>query len=82
MTSNCQNVTASDVLSSQSDRVLRRLQLGPMTQLDAWDKCGVSRLAARIFDLRDAGFIISSRTVKVRNRWGETCRVSEYRLEA
>lgn len=54
---------------------------GGITARDAINEIGCMRLAARISELRRDGYSINSRTVKRRNRFGETCYVSEYTLE-
>jgi len=45
---------------SQTQWVLQRLKLGPLTALEALDGFGCFRLAARIQDLRDAGHTIET----------------------
>ena len=67
--------------TSQCTRVLDWLALGkPITAEVAKNELGIARLAARIADLREAGNIIHSKTIVVRNRFGEKCRVAEYTL--
>ena len=51
-----------------------------ITPLQAMDHFGCMRLSGRIHDLRSMGYKISSDLVEVRNRYGEKCRVSQYRL--
>ena len=48
--------------------------------MQAMDHFGCMRLSGRIHDLREMGYSISSELVEVRNRYGEKCRVSQYRL--
>lgn len=45
---------------SQTQWVLQRLKLGPLTALEALEGCGCFRLAARIQDLRNAGLSIET----------------------
>ena len=66
---------------SQCERLLGRLQRGPITPMEAWQELGVYRLAARVKDLKDAGHKIVKQTVNVANRFGESCRVARYSLE-
>jgi hypothetical protein len=50
--------------------------------MDAWNYLGVYRLGARIWDLKNKrGINITKHMVDVPNRYGETCKVAEYRLE-
>ena len=66
---------------SQNDKVLEYLQEHDgMTTLDAFQKLGISRLSARIKDLRTAGHVIFSESVEVENRFGDMCHVAQYRL--
>ena len=68
------------MLSKQCQRVYDRLKQGPLTPLQSWSEIGVYRLSARIKDLRDAGINVRRDRVKVKNSWGETCRVAKYSL--
>jgi len=66
---------------TQNARLLEWLEnVGPITPLDSWRRVGIYRLSARIFDLREMGYDIESTRIKVRNFYGETVRVAEYRL--
>lgn len=65
---------------SQCERLLSRLQVAPITPMEAWNELGVYRLAARCHDLREAGHNIVKQTVSVANRFGEPCRVARYEL--
>lgn len=66
---------------SQNETILTHLQaFGRITSLEAIKKYGITRLSARIYDLRDAGHNIPEpRMVTVPTRNGET-QVAEYRL--
>tara|TARA_R110000787_G_C13255346_1_gene429863 strand:- start:441 stop:653 length:213 start_codon:yes stop_codon:yes gene_type:complete len=67
---------------SQSDRVLEYLQRGKtITTLDAYSELGITRLAARVWELKQKGYPVKSTVLKVINRFGEKCSVSEYCLE-
>lgn len=50
--------------------------------MTALTELGIYRLAARAYDLRDDGHRIVTRTITVSNRFGESCRVAQYELEA
>lgn len=52
---------------SQTEWILTRLKQGPVTALDALDGCGCFRLAARINDLRQAGYDIETKTLELHN---------------
>lgn len=66
---------------SQCDRVLSYMREHTgITQLEATREFGCLRLAARIADLRHKGIAITDLWVEVPNRYGEKCKVKEYRL--
>lgn len=52
-----------------------------LTSADALRLFGVSRLAARIWDLQKAGLDIETETVEVPKRGGRMARVTRYRLK-
>lgn len=67
---------------SQSDRVLRYMaEFGSITQMDAMQDLGCMRLAARIADLREQGYLIDKRMKKCKNRYGNTVQFAEYYIE-
>ena len=65
---------------NQTDRVVAALKREPLTQLKAYQKLGITRLGARIWDLEEKGVKIKKRWVEVKDRFGDTCRVKEYSL--
>jgi len=70
-------------MSTQSERLIKYLQqYGSIDPMTAWQELGIYRCGARIFDLKAAGHNINSKTKKVRNRFGEECRVALYVLES
>lgn len=66
---------------SQNAKLLAALQERPLTSLEIWRDLGIARASARVFDLRQAGFLIASQEVTVRNRDGVECRVARYTLQ-
>lgn len=67
---------------SQCERILRHLQdHGKITTKEAFEDYGITRLSGRIFDLRRAGFRITSTTTAGKNRYGEVTHYTTYRLE-
>ena len=67
---------------SQNERVLAYIrEYGGITQFEATTRLGVSRLASRIHNLRKSGYAITGKTVRFKNRWGETCSFKRYSLE-
>lgn len=53
-----------------------------ITSAEAFNELGISRLSARIFDLREEGYDISLSMKSGRNRYGKTVSYGVYRLEA
>lgn len=68
--------------STQNQRILSDLKRGwRVTQAKAYERHGIVRLPSRIYDLKQMGYPIKKEMIAVRNRYGETCYVAEYRLE-
>ena len=64
---------------TQTQRVLQYMRdFGSITAVQGMAGLGVLRRAARIADLRKAGYAIESKTIQVRNRYGKTCNVAQY----
>lgn len=55
---------------------------GGITQAEAMQMCGCSRLAARIADLKQEGYPIKTVRKSGLNRYGEKTHYCEYQLEA
>ena len=69
-------------LMTQNATVLRHLKrYAGITTFTAYERYGITRLSARISDLRRMGYDIVSVPREVTNRYGEPCRIVEYRLK-
>ena len=67
---------------TQAERVLDYIKwFGSITTLEAFRDLGVTRLSARIFELRAKGLNIDSTSVTSKNRYGETCTYAKYFLK-
>ena len=67
----------------QTDMVLRHLRdCGSISSLEAFREYGITRLAARIHDLRNQGLDIESAELRITNRYGGTVKFARYRLLA
>lgn len=67
---------------TQAERVLEYIKkFGSITTLEAFRDLGVTRLSARIFELRNKGLNIDSTNVTSKNRYGETCTYAKYYLK-
>ena len=71
-------------MDRQSAKVLQYMKNNQtITTLEAYDDLGVSRLSARIWDLRNKyGYDIGTKSKKVRDRDGVITYVNAYYLEA
>ena len=66
---------------SQCDKVLEYMENhAGITQKQATDELACTRMAARIFDLKARGYVIMDFGRDTENRFGDPCRVKEYRL--
>lgn len=63
----------------QRDRVLKYIQdFGSITTMQAFQDLGITRLSARIYELKENGYAIKTETVEGKNRYGEKVRYSRY----
>lgn len=69
------------MLDTQKERLLSFLRKnGTINPLQSWVDLGIYRLSAQIFVLRGENHNIVTNLVKVKNKYGEECRVAEYKL--
>ena len=74
------NETAQDRANQCNDILKFIRKHGSINPMQALNKFGCMRLAARICDLRKQGFPIEGNMVITKNRYGKTVRYQEYRL--
>lgn len=66
---------------TQEEKVLRHLkELGSITSWEAIMEYGITRLSAKIFNLRKQGYEIEKEYVTTKNRFGEYCTFAKYML--
>ena len=66
---------------TQTDAVLNHLKEHKgITSYEAFEKYGITRLSAKIYDLRANGYTIINREHETVNRYGTKVRYTEYRL--
>ena len=67
---------------TQNERIKRHLEIyGAITSIEAFREYGITRLSARIWDLRHKhGLCIESTTKTAENRFGEPTHYDEYTL--
>lgn len=67
---------------TQADRVLDYIkEFGSITSSEAFKDLGVTRLSARIFELRNKNIDIVSTFFTSKNRYGENCTYARYSLK-
>lgn len=63
--------------------ILEHLRNFPyLTSKEAFEKYGITRLAACIFDLREKGYDIDTVMVETTTRFGESCKYARYVLKS
>jgi len=66
----------------QTERLfLYLVKYGKINPLEAWTELGIYRLAAVVFELRKAGWKITTNRIEVKNKFDEICQVAEYKME-
>lgn len=66
---------------NQMEAVKWHLENKPcLTSFEAFTEYGITRLSAKIFNLRKSGWNIISKNVTTKNRYGLKCNYSEYCL--
>lgn len=66
---------------TQEDRVLKFMQdTGSITSWQAIQQFGITRLSAKIFNLRREGYEITNEMRFAKNRYGEQIHFVEYKL--
>lgn len=63
------------MIMSQNEQILKTLKKRPLTSLDAIKRLGCLRLASRINDLRNMGYIIETNMIKKNGK-----RYAQYKL--
>ena len=67
---------------TQRDKILAYIkQFGSITSWQAYSDLGVTQLGARIYELKEQGYIFSKTRVNTTNRLGEKTHYDKYRLE-
>jgi len=68
-------------MNNQSQRIVGWFKENKsLTSADAWKELGIMRLASRIHDLTNQGYIFEKNRKRVYNKWNERCSIMEYCL--
>ena len=66
---------------SQASRLLDYLKrFGSVTTWEAFQELGITRLSARIFEIKERGYSIKTESIKSKNRFGEPVHFNKYSL--
>ena len=66
---------------TQRDRVLQYIRdFGSISSWQAYSDLGISQLGARIFELKERGYVFAKTRIQTKNRYGEKTHYDEYRL--
>ena len=67
---------------NQADRIMKYIhEFGSITSLDAFRDLGITRLSARIHELRESGVEFDMSREKAKNRYGENVSYNRYSLK-
>lgn len=67
---------------TQEQMVLKHLKdYGSITSWEAIMEYGITRLSAKIYNLRKDGYKISNETITKKNRYGKFTHFNKYKLE-
>ena len=67
---------------NQADRIMKYIhEFGSITSLDAFIDLGITRLSARIHELRESGVEFDMTREKAKNRYGENVSYNRYSLK-
>ena len=67
---------------TQCERILEYLKSGKaLTRTASWRLLGVIEAPARISELRAKGYDIKTKMVSVKNRYNESIRVAQWRMD-
>ena len=67
---------------TQEQRILKHLkENGSITSWEAIMEYGITRISARIFELRKQGYKITNERISTKNRYGDNVSYVNYKLE-
>ena len=68
-------------MTTQRDMVAQYMEdFGSISSWDAFKDLGITRLSARIYELKERGYIISTEQKKAKNRYGKPVKYFKYRI--
>ena len=68
---------------TQKELIIKYMEdFGSITTIEAFTDLGITKLTTRISELRKDGFIIASKKIDKKNRYGKKVKFNRYWLEA
>ena len=68
---------------TQKELIIKYMEdFGSITTIEAFTDLGITKLTTRISELRRDGFIIASKKIDKKNRYGKPVKFNRYWLEA
>ena len=68
---------------TQKELIIKYMEdFGSSTTIEAFTDLGITKLTTRISELRKDGFIIASKKIDKKNRYGKPVKFNRYWLEA
>ena len=66
---------------TQCEKIIKYIRdFGSISSWQAYADLGITQLAARIWQLKERGYVFSKRRIIAKNRYGEKTHYDEYRL--
>ena len=67
--------------TTQKELILKYIHdFGSITSYEAYTELGITQLGARIFELKERGYLFSKEKVKKMNRYGKQISFDRYKL--
>lgn len=68
---------------TQKELIIKYMEdFGSITTIEAFTDLGITKLTTRISELRKDGYIIASKKIDKKNRYGKPVKFNRYWLEA
>lgn len=72
-----------EILMTQKELIIQYMNdFGSITTIEAFSDLGITKLTTRISELRRDGYVIASKRIDKKNRYGKKVKFNRYWLEA
>lgn len=73
---------AKDGMKTQRERIVDYINVhGSITTAEAFNRLGISRFSARLFELKDEGYAFDEEWVTEKNRYGEAVSFKRFKFK-